>query len=210
MAGERAFPEAGATTAQRDGSPHRAKPLIPPPPAARMNEREPHPRDEVRDPRGLPGPKKARTPRLLRPRQTRSLAVAPVVVTDLSAAAVVGLERRSFRELVRDLKSRMFVAVRGSSWMSRSCARCSLPRRRGKWTTRPRASRVTATRTRDLPRANCFNASGERASLEVEAAMVSGASEGSLGARARAPTEPILVAGTRRTRPRASESARTA
>jgi hypothetical protein len=32
------------------------------------------------------------------------LAVAPVVVTDLSAAAVVGLERRSFRELVRDLK----------------------------------------------------------------------------------------------------------
>jgi hypothetical protein len=46
----------------------------------------------------------ARTARLLRPRQTRSLAVAPVVVTDLSAAAVVGLERRSFRELVRDLK----------------------------------------------------------------------------------------------------------
>jgi hypothetical protein len=46
----------------------------------------------------------ARTPRLLRPRQTRGLAVAPVVVTDLSAAAVVGLEQRSFRELVRDLK----------------------------------------------------------------------------------------------------------
>ena len=46
----------------------------------------------------------ARTPRLLRPRQTRGLAVAPVVVKDLSAAAVVGLEQRSFRELVRDLK----------------------------------------------------------------------------------------------------------
>jgi hypothetical protein len=68
-----------------------------------MNQREPHPRDEIPDPGGLPGPKKARTARLLRPRQTRSLAVAPVVVTDLSAAAVVGLERRSFRELVRDL-----------------------------------------------------------------------------------------------------------
>ncbi len=104
MAGERGLSEARATTAQRDVSPHRAKPLIPPPPADRMNEREPHPRDEVRDPRGLPGPKKATTPRLLRPRQTGSLAVAPVVVTDLSAAAVVGLERRSFRELVRDMK----------------------------------------------------------------------------------------------------------
>jgi hypothetical protein len=32
------------------------------------------------------------------------LAVAPVVVTDLSAAVVVGLERRSFRERVRDLE----------------------------------------------------------------------------------------------------------
>jgi hypothetical protein len=104
MAGERAFSEARATTAQRDVSPHRAKPLIPPPPADRMKERGSHPRDEVCDPTGLPGPKKARTPRLLRPRQTRSLAVAPIVVTDLSAAAVVGLERRSFRELVRDLK----------------------------------------------------------------------------------------------------------
>jgi hypothetical protein len=127
LAGERALSEARATTAQRDVSPHGTKPLIPPPPADRissrrartelsatgasppesvtpMNEREPPPRDKVRDPSGLPGPKKARTPRLLRPRQTRSLAVAPVVVTDLSAAAVVGLERRSFRELVRDLK----------------------------------------------------------------------------------------------------------
>ena len=69
-----------------------------------MNEREPRARDQVRDPDGLPGRTKARTPRPLRPRQTGSLPVAPVVVTDLSAAAVVGLERRSFRELVRDLK----------------------------------------------------------------------------------------------------------
>jgi hypothetical protein len=58
----------------------------------------------LRNPRGPAGPKKGRTPRLLRPRQTHSLAVSPVVVTDLSAAAVVGLERRCFRELVRDLK----------------------------------------------------------------------------------------------------------
>ena len=126
MAGERALSKARATTAQRDVSPHRAKPLIPPPPADRissrragtellagasppqarepLNEREPHPRDEVRDPSRLPGLKIARTPRLLRPRQTRGLAVAPVVVTDLSAPAVVGLEQRSFREFVRDLK----------------------------------------------------------------------------------------------------------
>jgi hypothetical protein len=46
--------------------------------------------------------------------------------------------------------------------------------------------------------------------LEVDAAMVSGATEGGLKAGARARTEPILVAGTRRTRPRASESTRTA
>ena len=39
-------------------------------------------------------------PRRLRPRQTASLSVAPVTVTDLSSPAVLGLEGRTFRELL--------------------------------------------------------------------------------------------------------------
>lgn len=39
-------------------------------------------------------------PRELRPRATDALAIVPAVVTDRSAAAVVGLEAREFRELV--------------------------------------------------------------------------------------------------------------
>lgn len=40
------------------------------------------------------------TARALRPRQTASLAVAPVTVTDLTCAQVLGLEPRPYRELL--------------------------------------------------------------------------------------------------------------
>ncbi|HXX68100.1 MAG TPA: hypothetical protein VEK07_13000 [Polyangiaceae bacterium] len=39
--------------------------------------------------------------RALRPRATAALPVAPALVTDLTAPAVVGLEPRHFRELLR-------------------------------------------------------------------------------------------------------------
>ena len=40
--------------------------------------------------------------RALRPRATASLVVAPVLVTDRSAPAVLGLEAREYRELVAE------------------------------------------------------------------------------------------------------------
>lgn len=43
----------------------------------------------------------SKSKRALRPRHTAALVVSPIVVSDLSAAAVVGLEPRQFRELVR-------------------------------------------------------------------------------------------------------------
>ena len=39
--------------------------------------------------------------RVLRPRATASLSVAPITVSDLTAPSVVGLEPRHFRELLR-------------------------------------------------------------------------------------------------------------
>lgn len=46
----------------------------------------------------------SRTKNDFRPRATAALAIAPVVVTDLTCAAVVGLEPRHFREMVYALK----------------------------------------------------------------------------------------------------------
>jgi len=45
--------------------------------------------------------RKAPAPRALRPRATSSLSVVPALVSDLTAAAVVGLEPRQFREFLR-------------------------------------------------------------------------------------------------------------
>jgi hypothetical protein len=41
--------------------------------------------------------------RAIKPRATEALSVSPIFVSDLTAAAVVGLEARAFRELIADL-----------------------------------------------------------------------------------------------------------
>jgi hypothetical protein len=53
-------------------------------------------------PAGFPAdPKGALARRPLRPRLTATLAIAPAVVSDLTAPAVIGLEPRHFREFLR-------------------------------------------------------------------------------------------------------------
>lgn len=47
-----------------------------------------------------------RTKKDFRPRATAELVVAPVAITDLTCAAVVGLEARHFRDLVYSLAIR--------------------------------------------------------------------------------------------------------
>jgi hypothetical protein len=46
-------------------------------------------------------PREGPVPRQVKPRATSSLAIAPALVTDLTAPAVVGLEPWQFRELVK-------------------------------------------------------------------------------------------------------------